>query len=259
MDVLAGLSTVVMVLAAMGALALVEIMVPLHARGFWNRAHLRPNLTLTFIAFATNLVMNAVLLALLVWVEARDFGVLRWIGLGPLAAGAASIAVLDLSWYALHRTMHRVPRLWRIHRVHHSDPAVDVTTTIRQHPAESLLRYGSLALFATTFGVGVAAFMVYRVWSVLNGLAEHANIRLPQRLDGAIALAAVSPDFHKVHHSRDVRETDTNYGNIFSVFDRVFGTYTPPVRGRSVACGLDGHDDPARQTTTGLLRQPFVA
>jgi sterol desaturase/sphingolipid hydroxylase (fatty acid hydroxylase superfamily) len=255
---LSNLPTIAAILAVMAVLALVETLIPLHARGRWHRAHLVPNLTLTLITFATNVFLNTGLVLLLVWLESRGFGLLRWAALEPIAAGIVGVIVLDFSYYLLHVAMHKVPALWRIHRVHHSDPVVDVTTTIRQHPAEGLLRYATLTAFACTFGVGLAAFTVYRVWSALSGLVEHANVRLPRAVDGAMALVANSPDFHRIHHSRDVRETDTNYGNCFTVFDRAFATFTPSERGRTVTCGLDGHDAPALQTTGGLLAMPFV-
>jgi sterol desaturase/sphingolipid hydroxylase (fatty acid hydroxylase superfamily) len=255
--ILTNLSTIAAILGVMGVLALAETAIPLHVRSRWHHAHVGPNLALTSLTFFTNFFFNAALVLLLLWLDSRGFGLFRWLGLYPLVAGVLGLLVLDFSWYALHRTMHRVPALWRVHSVHHSDPVVDVTTTIRQHPLEGLLRYVTLVLFVSVFGVGLSAFTIYRVWSVLNGLSEHANIRLPRWLDRTIALLFVSPDMHKVHHSRDVRETDTNYGNITSLFDRGLGTFTPAERGRSVICGLDGFDDPADQTTSGLLGMPF--
>lgn len=255
--ILTNLSTIAAILGVMGVLALVETAIPLHARTRWHRAHLGPNLALTFLTLFTNFFFNTALVLLVLWLDARGFGLVHWVGLDPVAAGILGVVVLDFSWYALHRTMHRVPALWRVHSVHHSDPVVDVTTTIRQHPLEGLLRYATLVLFVAVFGVGLTAFTIYRVWSVLNGLFEHANLRVPRWLDGAIAVFFVSPDMHKVHHSRDVRETDTNYGNISSLFDRGLGTLTPAERGRSVVCGLDGFDHPDDQTTAGLLGMPF--
>jgi sterol desaturase/sphingolipid hydroxylase (fatty acid hydroxylase superfamily) len=255
--IMTNLSTVAAILGVMGVIAVVETVIPLHARGRWHRAHLGPNLALTLLTFFTNFFLNAALILFLVWLEARGFGLLRWLPVGPIAAGILGVLALDFSWYALHRTMHLVPALWRVHRVHHSDPVVDVTTTIRQHPGESLLRYAALTLVVMVLGVGLVPFAIYRVWSALNGLSEHANVRVPRWLDRAIALVAVSPDMHKVHHSRDVRETDTNYGNIFSFYDRALGTFTPTERGPTVVCGLDGFDDPADQTTAGLLGLPF--
>jgi sterol desaturase/sphingolipid hydroxylase (fatty acid hydroxylase superfamily) len=254
---LTNLSTLAAILGVMGVLAALEAVIPLHARSRSHRAHLAPNLALTFLTFFTSFFFNTALVLLLLWLDVRGVGLLRWLELDAITAGILGVVVLDFSWYALHRTMHRVPALWRVHTVHHSDPVVDVTTAIRQHPIESVLRYATLFLFVTVFGVGVIAYTIYRVWSVLNGLSEHANIRLPRWLDRTIALVFVSPDMHKVHHSRHVHETDTNYGNISSIFDRALGTFTPTERGRSVVCGLDGFDDAADQTTVGLLGMPF--
>jgi sterol desaturase/sphingolipid hydroxylase (fatty acid hydroxylase superfamily) len=251
------LSTIGAILAAMALIALVEAAIPLHARGRWHRDHLGPNLALTAITLATNMLLNGALLLLLVWLQASGFGILRWASLGPLAAGIIAVVVLDFSHYVAHIAMHKVPAFWKVHRIHHSDPVVDVTTTIRQHPAEGLIRYAFMTAFACAFGVGLGAFMVYRVWSTLNGLLEHANLRVPRWLDGSLSLVTTWPNMHKVHHSRDARETDTNYGNILSWFDRLFSTYTPSWRGETVVSGLDGLDDPHMQTTAGLLAMPW--
>ena len=254
---MSGLSTVAVILAAMTLIALIETVIPLHPRTRWNSAHLAPNLALTFITLATSLFLNAALVLLLFRLQEAGFGLLRWLGLDTVAAGIIAVVVLDFSYYMAHVAMHKVPMLWKVHRVHHSDPAVDVTTTIRQHPAEGLIRYGFMAAFACALGAGLGAFAVYRVSSVLVGFLEHANIRLPRWLDRGLSFVTTWPNMHKVHHSRHSRETDTNYGNILSWFDRLFATFTPPNRGESVACGLDGLDEPAMQTTAGLLAMPF--
>jgi sterol desaturase/sphingolipid hydroxylase (fatty acid hydroxylase superfamily) len=253
------LSAIGAILAVMAAAALLETAIPLHARGRWHRTHVGPNLALTFLTFATSFVFNGGLVLLLAWLAEHRFGLLRLLPLHPLAAGALAVVALDFSFYVAHVAMHKVPAFWRVHRVHHSDPVVDVTTTIRQHPLEGVIRYAFLAAFAGALGAGLGAFAIYRVWSAVNGLLEHANIRVPRRLDAALSLVTTWPNLHKIHHSRDVRETDSNYGNIFSWFDRLFGTYTPSWRGTAVACGLDGFDDPSVQTTSGLLAMPFSA
>jgi len=245
------------ILAAMAVVALFETVIPLHARERGHRAHVGPNLALTFLTFATNFVFNGALVLLLLWLAGRGFGLLRLAPLHPLAAGAIAVVALDFSFYVAHVAMHKVPAFWRVHRVHHSDPVVDVTTTIRQHPLEGVIRYAFLTAGACALGVGLGAFTVYRIWSALNALLEHANIRVPRRLDAALSLVTTWPNMHKIHHSRDVRETDSNYGNIFSWFDRLFGTYTPSWLGTTVTCGLDGFDEPSMQTTSGLLAMPF--
>ncbi len=244
------------ILVAMALVALIEVAMPLHARGRWNHFHLRPNLALTFLTFATNTFLNAALLATL-WLHAKHVGLLGIIALPPLTAGVIGVLALDFSFYVAHVAMHRVPTFWRYHRVHHADPAVDVTTTIRQHPGESVIRYVFMAVFAFAFGVSPVAFAVYRLLSVLNGLLEHANIRMPLWLDSALSLVTTWPYTHKIHHSRIAAETNSNYGNIVSLFDRLFGTFTPSKRGVNVGYGLDGFDEPALQTTAGLLAMPF--
>jgi len=192
----------------------------------------------------------------LVWLEANGFGLLRVVALPPLLAGFVPVLFLDFSFYVAHVAMHAVPSFWRYHRVHHADPAVDVTTSIRQHPGESVIRYVFMAAFAFAIGPSPGAFAVYRVWSALNALLEHANIRVPVWVDRGLSLVTTWPYMHKVHHSRTPGETNTNYGNITSLFDRLFGTFTPSRRGMRIVYGLDGFDEAAMQTTAGLLAMP---
>src|SRR5262245_59698069 len=251
------ISTVGGILATMAVVALLETVIPLHARGRWHGAHLGPNLALTFITFATNIVFNVALVMTLMRLRSAGLGVLHMFELPPLVTVLVAVLVLDFSFYVAHVAMHRIPSFWRFHRVHHSDPVVDVTTTIRQHPGEGVIRYAFMGAFAVALGASPGAFAVYRAWSALNGLLEHANVRVPLWLDSVLSLVTTWPNMHKVHHSRTAAETNRNYGNIFSIFDRLFFTFTPSERGASVSYGLDGFDDPAAQTTAGLLAMPF--
>jgi len=245
------------IIAAMMLIALIEAGLPLHPRGAAYRAHVGPNLGLTFITFATNIFMNVGLLVLVQRLAARGFGLLQWASLGSLSADVIAILALDFSFYVAHVLMHKIPAFWRVHRVHHCDSAVDVTTTIRQHPIEGVIRYAFMAAFACLFGVSVRALMIYRVWSVMNGFLEHANLKVPRWLDRALSLLTTWPNVHKVHHSRHPSETDTNYGNIFVWFDRLFSTYTSSRKGEQVAYGLEGFDDPGSQRLGSLLALPF--
>src|SRR5262249_26818614 len=249
--------TVGAILVAMAVVALLEAALPLHARGRWHRAHLGPNLALTFITFATNIVFNSALVMTLVWLQSKGFGFLNVFELPAPMTVLVVVLVLDLSFYVAHVAMHWIPAFWRFHRVHHSDPVVDVTTTIRQHPGEGVIRYAFMGAFAFTLGASPGAFAVYRAWSALNGLLEHANIRVPPWLDRVLSLVTTWPNMHKVHHSRIATETNTNYGNVFSFFDRLFLTFTPSHRGATIVYGLEGFDDPLTQTTAGLLALPF--
>jgi sterol desaturase/sphingolipid hydroxylase (fatty acid hydroxylase superfamily) len=257
MEVVDSLKGIAALLAIMALLSLVELLIPLRARGVWNRQHLVPNLTLTLISFTMGLVLNALLLLGLLWFEAMGRGLFNAWAVPPLVAFAGGILALDLAWYVTHVSLHKSATLWRFHNVHHSDPALDVTTTVRQHPGEGLIRYAFLAVFGFGFGVSPAAFAVYRVWSVVNGMFEHANISLPQWLDTAISFVVVSPNMHKVHHSRDYRFAGRNYSNIFSVWDRLGRTFTPSHHGCDINYGLDGEDGEHQQTTGALLHAPF--
>jgi sterol desaturase/sphingolipid hydroxylase (fatty acid hydroxylase superfamily) len=134
--------------------------------------------------------------------------------------------LLDLMRYAVHRCKHAVPFLWRFHALHHSDPDIDVTTSVRQHPVEYLL--GSAVLWSTVIALNIPGF----VW-VTYGLAvfatdavQHGNIRLPERLERWLQPVLVTVDMHRIHHSVVFDQTTSNYGTVFSVWDRLFGTYT---------------------------------
>lgn len=244
-----GVRTVGFVVVVMGVLALLESFAPARARGPAHRAHVGPNLALTAITFATNLVLNALLVLALAWTNAQG-----WAPLHGVTGTLLAVVALDLAWYVAHRSLHHIPWLWRIHRVHHSDLAIDVTTTIRQHPAEGLVRYAYMGAVALAIGATPAAFAVYRAWSVLQGLLAHANVRMPRAFEALVEVLFVTPSMHRIHHSRDRAQTDTNFATIFSLFDRAMRSWTPP-RGNDVVFGLDDHDEPT--TALALLRAPW--
>jgi sterol desaturase/sphingolipid hydroxylase (fatty acid hydroxylase superfamily) len=250
-------ATIAAILLTMSAVAWIETILPLHLGDRASRTHVRTNLSLTFLTFATNLILNVALLWALACFSSLGVGLLNVFSLPAAVSLALVVLVLDLSFYFAHVAMHKVPSFWRYHRVHHCDPVVDVTTTVRQHPGESLIRYAFMAVFALALGAGPAAVAFYRIWSALNGLLEHANIKVPPSLDRLISVVTTWPNMHKVHHSRKAAETDTNYGNILSIWDRVFSTFTPSSMGVNIHYGLDGFDDAATQSFAGLLRLPF--
>src|SRR5262249_26774175 len=167
------------IMVAMAILALVEAAIPLHARGRWHRVHVGPNLVLTVITFFTNATMTLGVVAGLSWLHRHGTGLLPSFPLPPLAAGVLTIVVLDFAFYLAHVAMHVTPSLWRYHRVHHADPAVDVTTTIRQHPGEGVIRYAFISTFSFALGASPGAYAVYRTAAVINALLEHANVRVP--------------------------------------------------------------------------------
>jgi sterol desaturase/sphingolipid hydroxylase (fatty acid hydroxylase superfamily) len=140
-------------------------------------------------------------------------------------AFAASLLALDLLIYGQHVAFHRLRPLWRIHRMHHADLDIDASTGVRFHPVEIFM--SALLKLAAVAALGPPAVAVLAFEIVLNGLAlfNHANVRIPLQLDRALRLVIVTPDMHRVHHSTDMREANTNYGFNLAVWDRLFRTY----------------------------------
>jgi sterol desaturase/sphingolipid hydroxylase (fatty acid hydroxylase superfamily) len=170
----------------------------------------------------------------------------------------AGILILDFSaGYLAHRALHLFPILWRFHRVHHSDDFVDVTTTYRTHPGETVWRFVFVIVPVWVIGIPALAVVIQRLVSAANGIFEHSNTRLWRPLDRVLSLLWVTPNIHKVHHSRELVETNSNYGNVLTIYDRMLGTFTPSDRAESVVYGLD-EVDPARiGSFGGLLSMPF--
>ncbi len=254
-----GIQTIGFALAAMAVVMAIETLAPLHSRGPAGRRHLRPNLTLAAITLAANLAFNVALLWALDRAAQGGFGLLPTLSLPPLLEIVLVVLALDLSFYATHVLMHHVPGLWRFHRVHHSDAALDVTTTLRQHPVEGVVRYVALAAVALPLGATPIAFGAYRTISVLAGLLSHANVRAPLGIARALSWVVPWPHVHKVHHSRDPRFTDTNYGNVVTWWDRLFGTFTPSDHGVTVRFGLDDFEEATTRSAVALLRSPWKA
>ena len=222
--------------------------------------HLLRNLVLG----AVNSVLVAVVFASL-WVaaasyaEARGLGLLRLGDLQGWAHAGLAVLLLDAWTYAWHRMNHRVPFLWRFHRVHHSDAQMDVTTASRFHTGEIVM--SSLLRIPLIVVLGVTAWELVLYETLMFAVVQfhHANIALPSRLEAIVSKVIVTPAMHKVHHSRWQPETDSNYSAMLSVWDRLFGSFRRREALHEVELGLTGFDGPAHQSVAGMLRTPFEA
>ncbi len=246
------------VLAALAATLVLESVLPHFPRsGTWRSDHRMPNLVFTAVTLVLNLAGSAGLVVLLARQEALGLGLRHALPASPAAEVVISLVVLDLSFYVAHVSMHKLPAFWRFHRVHHADPQVDVTTTLRQHPGETVVRFAFTTVFATLLGTSPAAYASYRGAVAICGLLEHADVRAPRWLDETLSLVTTWPGYHKIHHGRDPRLTDSNYGNLLSVWDRLFGTRTRAPLGQPIDFGLAGFDDRRTQSIRGLWSLPF--
>lgn len=167
--------------------------------------------------------------------NAQGWGLFNWLDWPDWVEIIAAILILDFAIWAQHLITHKIPLLWRLHRVHHADRDMDVTTAIRFHPIEIAL--SMLLKIGLVYLLGPAAVAVVLFEIMLNGTAmfNHANIRLPLAIDRVVRMVLVTPDMHRVHHSVYREEHDSNYGFSLSIWDRMLGTY--------VAQPKDGHDD----------------
>jgi sterol desaturase/sphingolipid hydroxylase (fatty acid hydroxylase superfamily) len=176
------------------------------------------------------------------WAAREGIGVLNWAGAGTWAAIATSVVALDLVSYGWHRANHRVPLLWRFHQVHHSDPTFTASTGVRFHPGELLLslplRLGAVVLL----GASVEAVVAFEVTFTVANLIEHGDIDVPRGVERALARVLVTPALHRRHHTKFGPARDTNFGTIFSVWDRLLGTFTPNDSATAVQTGLPGLD-----------------
>ena len=193
------------------------------------------------------------------WAVNNNFGLLQWISGLPLwTAVILGVLLLDfIGAYLPHFIEHRIKPLWMIHLVHHSDPNVDTTTANRHHPLESFIRFFFTLMGVFILGTSIGIIILYQAMSVVATQFNHANISLPKKIDRWISYFLVSPDMHKVHHHYRLPYTDTNYGNIFSIWDRLLGTYSYFER-EKIIYGVDVFPDADKNTQIGsLLKQPF--
>ena len=188
--------------------------------------HARTNLALLAIVLLINVAFGAATLAVFAWLAEREFGLLHLVDGPAWAELLAAVVLLDLvAQYGIHYALHKVPALWRLHIVHHSDTHVDVTSGTRHHPLDFLAREVAALLVVVATGMPLAYYLFYRVITVFFTYWTHANVRLPAWVERPLSYVLVTPHMHKVHHHHTLPHTDTNFGNMLSVWDRLFGTY----------------------------------
>jgi len=195
------------------------------------------------------------------WAQAQGWGLLNWLNISPSWPEVIfAMIVLDMAIYGQHVASHKIPLIWKLHKVHHTDVDFDVTTAVRFHPVEIALSMLWKIVVVVVLGAAPAAVLLFEV--SLNGFAmfNHANIRLPLGLDQIVRLLIVTPDMHRVHHSIYPREFNTNYGFSLSVWDRLYGTYKDQPRDGHTKMTI-GQKNHLNDNPTGLvwsLRLPFM-
>lgn len=230
---------------------------PLFKFSFKRYKHAGVNLVFLGTTVLLNIVLGVITIAVCAWTTRHNFGLLNWLNWPVWATILLGVFMMDFfSQYLPHYAMHKVKWMWKFHMIHHSDTKVDVTTGTRHHPGEWVFREGTTIIGAFLLGLPIWLYFLYRSISAIFTHFNHANIRVPQWLDRPISWIFVSPNMHKVHHHYKRPYTDTNYANIFSLWDRLFGTfaYEDP---RNLRYGLDVLEDTTDENLRYQLKLPF--
>lgn len=238
---------------------MIESAVPLFSFKYNKWKHAGVNIFFTVTTAVINFAMAFILVKSSDWVVANKFGLIQWISMPVWLYALVGLLLLDLiGAYTVHYVEHRVKWMWRFHLIHHTDQHVDTTTANRHHPGESVFRF--VFTTAAVFVVGAPMWMVflYQTLSVVLTQFNHSNVRMPEWLDRTLVWVICTPNMHRVHHHYRLPYTDTNFGNIFSFWDRLFGTYIEAPN-EKLKYGVDTFMAPEEAGDVGtLLKIPFM-
>lgn len=238
---------------------ILEYIIPLFQLKYSKIRHAGINIFFTLTTILVNFPLAFLLLKTSDWTMANNFGVLNWLPIMPIWLKVLmGVMLLDLlsAWLA-HWVEHKVKVLWGFHLIHHTDHEVDTTTANRHHPGESVVRFAFTCFGTLVVGAPVAVIMIYQALSVVLSQFNHANISLPKKVDDRLSWIIVSPDMHKVHHHYKLPYTDSNYGNIFSIWDRLFGTFLK-LPNDHIVYGVDTYpNEKENSDIRALLKIPF--
>jgi len=225
---------------------LIEGYYPLFSFSFKRYRHAGVNLVFLACTLVLNIVFGYTTIKVCTWVTTHQFGLFYLFEMPISIKIILALFFLDFfGQYAPHYLMHKIKWMWKFHMVHHSDTKVDVTTGTRHHPGEWMFREVSTVIGVLVLGIPIGYYFLYRSVAGLFTHFNHANIRVPLWLDKPISWIFVSPNMHKVHHHYKRPFTDTNYANIFSVWDKLFGTfaYEDPIKLKYGLDVLEGKND----------------
>jgi sterol desaturase/sphingolipid hydroxylase (fatty acid hydroxylase superfamily) len=220
--------------------------------------HWGNNFLFQVVFFVANIYWAYVLVYCFEWLNEHKVGLFYLFEMPYWLKLIAGVAMLDLVTYWFHRIGHLVPFVWRFHRVHHSDTKMDASTYFRGHPIEIFLWFGISNIIASAiFGLDLFTLGLYYLIATPLFFLEHSNLRFPAWLDRTVGLIFTTPNLHKIHHDQDQHYTDSNFADIFILWDRIFGTFTyKPIE--KVKLGLEEFDTKERQSFWFLLKSPFM-
>jgi sterol desaturase/sphingolipid hydroxylase (fatty acid hydroxylase superfamily) len=208
------------------------------------------------VSFVLNALLSGVISYSITTASKNQFGLMPLLHVPPIIALVAGVFLSDLNGYVAHRLYHKLPLLWRFHRVHHSDIELDASSALRLHPFEFLFQATTQATILPLLGVSNTSFVIYVVLSLPLFIINHANIKYPDWYEKYVSFVFVTPNWHRVHHSSLQVETDSNFADVFTLWDRLFSTHTKP-QPKNINFGLETQRDAKSQSFWGMLTTPF--
>ena len=220
--------------------------------------HLFQNILFQIIFFAINLFFISILICCIEWLNSKEIGLLYLLEIPFWIKLFLSVILFDFTTYWLHRASHKIPLLWRLHRVHHSDTTMDSSTTFRFHPIELVIVYQAGNIVAAgVFGLDVTSLALYYFFVYIFFFLEHSNLNYPNWLNNTFGLIFVLPEHHRVHHHKEQFYTDSNFADIFIIWDRIFSTFKLiPVK--QMDYGLIEFEEKNKQSFLYLMKSPFI-
>lgn len=249
--------TPIIIIVFMALFMTLERFLPYFEHGEWRKKQRWRNLGIVGIAFVLNGLLGTGITGIIMSAQTHEFGLLRLVL--PDSSWVAIIAgmlLVDLNSYVFHRLYHRVPLLWRMHRVHHADTELDATSALRLHPFEFLFQSLTQVTVLPLLGVSLTSFVLYFTFALPWFLLNHSNIKFPGWFERYGSWLLVTPNWHRVHHSAHQPETDSHYGDVFTLWDRLFGT-DREADVEKMTFGLENFRENGEQTVGGLLKMPF--
>ena len=235
-----------------------ESIVPLFRFKYKKWKHAGINIFFTITTILVNFILAFALVNTSQWVVAEKFGILQWLEVGFWGQLIVGLLILDfISSWLIHWIEHKVPLLWKFHVIHHSDQQIDTTSANRHHPGESVFRFIFTVLAVFIVGAPLWLVFLYQSMSAMFSQFNHSNINLPKWLDDALLWIIVTPNMHRVHHHYRLPYSDRNYGNIFSIWDRLMGTLIS-ADNKKLVYGVDTYmAQPEAEDIMTMLKIPF--
>jgi sterol desaturase/sphingolipid hydroxylase (fatty acid hydroxylase superfamily) len=221
--------------------------------------HTALNSKFLILVLPIQIILSLIMFFVASWTEASNWGLLY---LFPFKTNSllffiVAFIILDFFDFTYHFMMHKTPVLWRFHQVHHSDMEVDITTTVREHPGETFIRVSYSILVIALVGASPWVLILKQTIQSLSNLASHTRIALPERLNNIISLVFVTPNTHHIHHHSELPYTDSNFGDVLTIWDRLFSTFLK-MKQSDIVYGVDTNmDKTENENFKNLINRPF--